>query len=217
MMKKTLKTILILLLIAGVALMAASCGTLALWRDQGDDTREKEADVTTFNPSAKYIVYAALNGAGSLVPSGGSGVAAYAVVGYTGTIEELEIPATYQDTSIHANALPVRKVMVVSSSYSAYRCSRNGAAYTGDEANLNNEQNSTILKSIVFGSNINYVGKGVCGALLNLEKISFTSSSAVILDECAFMYCPKLATVTGSYTDETGTAFTGCPYTPPTV
>ena len=153
-----------------------SCTTTAKWQSQYSDT-DSGASVSseTANPSAKYIVYAALDGSGALIPSGSATTAAsYAVVGYTGLVAELTIPATYQDTSIHANALPVTKVLVATP-YASYKCSRDGAASSGDDARLANQ---TVVTSIVFGSNVTFVGAGVCAGMVNLATVRFANANA---------------------------------------
>ena len=208
-MKKLCKIILISLLLVTLAFAAFSCKTAAIWRGQGTDTERVESDVTPVNGSAKYIIYAALNSSGNMIlrpeEDDPEETVAYAVVGYTGLVAELIIPDTY-------DSLPVTKVLVASS-YRPYYCYCNGAVYrTGDDARL---ANNTVVKSIVFGSNVTTIGGGVCTGMVNLEKVTFASLTSVTLGDYAFMYCTKLATVEGEYTDTSETAFLGCVYTPP--
>lgn len=224
-MKKAIKTILLTLLIAAFTLALVSCGTTAYWQRQGNDTQDIETDVVEVNGSAKHIIYAAIDSSGNFIASSDTTTTpvAYAVVGYRGDVAELVIPATYTDTNIYTapsgtdHSLPVTKVLPCPSngtSYPAYKISQGGHAYTENYSQL---QNNTIVKSIVFGSNVNAVASGVCVAMINLESVTFTSASAVALGDSAFGYCVKLQTVTGNYTDANGTAFVGCAYTPPTV
>ena len=185
-----------------------SCSTVARWQDQYSDT-DDGADVSSVsaNPSAPYIVYAALSSSGALISASDNGTttAAYAVVGYTGLVAELEIPATY-------GGLPVTKAMGVSN-YADYKCSRNGSAYTGDDARLANQ---TVVTSIVFGSNVARICEGVCNSMINLAFVRFSGS--VALEDYAFLNCVSLATVSGTYTWATstanGTAFYGCVFDP---
>ena len=215
---KVIRNICILiLLIAALSLSLFSCKTGAVWQRKGEDTQDIETDVAEVNGSEKYIVFAALSSTGAPIAATDDSTvaAAYAVVGYTGLVAELVIPARYTDTTIYTAAsgddhsLPVTQVLVVPQ-YSSYKCSMDGAAYSGNDARL---ANNTVVKSIVFGSNVASVGAGVCAAMINLEKVEF-KKSGVALGDHAFTYCTRLATVTGTYTDANSTAFVGCAYTP---
>ena len=197
-MRKILLTILILLLVAGLALTAFGCKTGALWRTQTNDTRGNQADVSKTNPTEKYIVYAALNSAGNLIARPAEGepeaTAAYAVVGYTGLIPDLVIPAQYAGKN-------VTKVLVAAPSYANYYCFRNVDAngdpipYTLQDARFTNDELALLLNSIEFGSNVAFVGAGVCGGLINLTAVSFKNPSAVTLAASAFVSCVSLTSV----------------------
>ena len=204
-MRKYGKIVLIIVLAFTLVFSLFACKTGAYWQGQGDDTRGKDADIPTVNGSEKYIVFAALDSSGNLIASGSSTeTAAYAVVGYTGLVAELTIPAQYDNKN-------VTKVLVAAP-YSAYKCYMNGAAYTGDDARLANQ---TVVTSIVFGSNVAMVGAGVCAGMVNLASIKFGSASAVELGDKAFSACTALTTVTGSWAPATGaTPFFASGYTP---
>ena len=216
-MKKVWKVWILILLMAALTLSLFSCRTGAVWQRQATDTQDIETDVAEVNGSEKYIVFAALSSSGELIAATDDSTvaAAYAVVGYTGLVAELVIPARYTDTTIYTAAsgtnhsLPVTKVLVLSS-YSSYKCSMDGAAYSGNDARL---ANNTVVKSIVFGSNVASVGAGVCQTMINVESVTFKKAN-VGLGGYAFAYCTRLATVTGTYTDANSTAFVGCAYTP---
>ena len=159
----------------------SACGmTTARWQSQYSDTNpEGTQDVSTVsaNPSAKYIVYAALDSNGDLIASGSeTEIAAYAVVGYTGQIKELVIPAQY-------NGKNVTKVLIATP-YSAYKCFMNGAAYSGDDARLDSNQ---IVTSIVFGSNVTFVGPGVCAGMTSLASAHFDHVAAGVTYTDAFL------------------------------
>ena len=180
-MKKILCLMLSFLLIVGLALTFASCrGTAAYWREQTQQTSDEDARIAAVNGSEKYIVYAALNSSGNLITHPAEGepeaTAAYAVVGYTGLVAELVIPATY-------NSLNVTKVLVATP-YSDYYCYRDGAAYTGDDARLANQ---TVVTSITFGSNVTFVGAGVCAGMVNLTTVHFEHVQAGITHTNAFL------------------------------
>ena len=207
-MKKTIKILFATLLIAAIAILCFSCGTTAIWQEKKNDTDGIQADTQEVNGSAKYIVYAALNASGNLITHPAEGdpeaTAAYAVVGYTGLVPELVIPAQY-------NGKNVTKVLIASP-YGDYYCYRDGAAYTGDDARL---QDNTVVTSIVFGSNVLSVGAGVCTGMVHLQSVTFTASSAVVLGDAAFSACYALTSVTGSWSAASGaTPFRASGYTP---
>ena len=187
-------------------LLFASCKTSARWQDQYSDTNNAQdvsSDAT--NPSAKYIVYVALDSSGAyIVKNAGTTVASYAVIGYTGLLAELVIPAEYQGKNVTR--------VIVLPDYTSYECSMDGAAYTGDDPRL---ANNPVVTSIVFGSNVVSVGAGVCAGMVNLNTVRFTASSAVTLGHAAFSACNALETVTGSWTPASGaTPFLASGYTP---
>ena len=180
MMRKTLKLVLLTILILALTLTFFSCRTSAYWQKQSNETQKQNANTQKTNGSEKYIVYAALNSSGNLIPRPAEGepeaTAAYAVVGYTGLVAELVIPATY-------NSLNVTKVLVATP-YSDYYCYRDGAAYTGDDARLANQ---TVVTSITFGSNVTFVGAGVCAGMVNLTAVRFEHVQAGITHTNAFL------------------------------
>lgn len=177
--------VLCVIVIALLSLSLFSCSTSAIWQSQSDDAQKIDVDSEKTNSSERYVVYVALNASGERIFASDNSTAAtaYAVVGYTGLVAELVIPATYKDTSINANALPVTKV-IAASSYSAYKCSRNGVAYTGDDARLANQ---TVVTSIVFGENVTYVGAGVCAGMVNLTTVYFDHVQAGVTATDAFL------------------------------
>ena len=166
-MKRIVALVLSLLLLAALSLSVASCATTAYWSEQKKQTKGNQSDITKANGSEKYIVYAALDSSGALIPAGSATTAsAYAVVGYTGLVAELVIPAQYDGKN-------VTKV-IAATPYSDYKCYRNGAAYTGDDARL---QNNKVVTSIVFGENVTFVGAGVCMGMTNLQTAYFDRTS----------------------------------------
>ena len=179
-MKKTLSILLLILLVLSLTLTLFSCSTSAIWQRQGDDTQKIDVDSQKVNGSEKYIVYAALDSDGALITHPAEGdpeeTAAYAVVGYTGLAAELVIPATY-------DSLPVTKVLIATP-YSSYYCYQNGAAYAGDDARL---ANNTVVTSIVFGSNVTFVGAGVCAGMVNLTSAHFDHVQAGVTYTGAFL------------------------------
>ena len=204
-MKNFFKIVILIALIAALSLALLSCGTTAYWREQGDDTQDIETDVAEVNGSEKYIVYVALDSSGAyIVKNAGTTVASYAVIGYTGLVAELVIPAEYQGKNVTR--------VIVLPDYTSYECSMDGAAYTGDDPRL---ANNPVVTSIVFGSNVVSVGAGVCAGMVNLNTVRFTASSAVTLGHAAFSACNALETVTGSWTPASGaTPFLASGYTP---
>ena len=204
-MKSVYRVLILIMLIAALSLALFSCGTTAYWQRQGDDTRDIETDVAEVNGSEKYIVYVALDSSGAyIVKNAGTTVASYAVIGYTGLVAELVIPAEYQGKSVTR--------VIVLPDYTSYECSMDGVAYTGDDPRL---ANNPVVTSIVFGSNVVSVGAGVCAGMVNLNTVRFTASSAVTLGHAAFSACNALETVTGSWTPASGaTPFLASGYTP---
>ena len=192
---KRLKVLLSIVLTLVVAFSLFACSTTALWQRQGNDTQKIDVDSEKVNGSEKYIVYAALDESGDLIASGAeTTAAAYAVVGYTGLVAELVIPSTYRDATINDLALPVTHVLVVAP-YADYQCSRNGAAYTGDDARLANQ---TVVTSIVFGANVIFVGAGVCAGMTNLTTVHFEHVQAGVTATNAFLGCSPTITYRAS-------------------
>lgn len=162
----------------------SACVTTATWEDQYSDSRETDVSTIKANGSEKYIVYAALDGGGNLIAASDdeTEAAAYAVVGYTGNVAELIVPARYAGKN-------VTKVLVASP-YSAYKCYRDVAAngdpvaYSGDDARL---ANNPVVTSIVFGSGVTFVGAGVCAEMINLTSVHFDHVSAGVTYTNAFL------------------------------
>ena len=176
MMRKSFRLVVLVLMILTLTLGLFACRTSAYWQKQSEDTQGEEADIQKTNGSEKSIVYAALDSTGDLIPAGSAtATAAYAVVGYTGTDAELVIPATY-------DSLPITKVLIASP-YSDYKCYQNGSAYTGDDARLSNK---TEVTSITFGSNVVFVGAGVCAGMTNLTSVHFEHVQAGVTHTNAF-------------------------------
>ena len=205
----------LLLLCVGVL---SSCTTTATWQDQYSDTNSPlNVASDAANPSAKYIVYAALktvNGEYVLKTSADSEVTttAYAVVGYTGLVAELVIPEKYDNKDV-VSVLACSSVEVAGvSKYGDYELYMDGAAYTGQYAPL---VNNPVVTSITFGTKVVKVGAGVCAGMVNLTKVTFTASTAVKLGHAAFSACNSLTTVVGTWSPETGaTPFLASGYTP---
>lgn len=197
----------------------ACTATTAYWQNQTDDTQGIETDIADANGSAKYIIYAALNASGNLITRPAEGepeaTVSYAVVGYTGIVAELVIPAQY-------NGKNVVKVLHLSSrndngvvKYPAdYVLSSNDSSYTGEYAALRNNE---VVTSIVFGSYVAYVDAGACAGMTKLTSVKFECSSAVALGNAAFSACTALTSVTGTWTPSpsTATPFVASGYTPP--
>ena len=183
-MKKSRIAIISILLI--LCLLAfSSCATTARWQNQYSDTDGENVGTVNNNPSAKYIVYAALDGSGNLISAGSATeTVEYAVVGYTGLVAELTIPSQYDSKN-------VTKVLVAAP-YSAYKCYSNGTSYTDDDARL---ANNTVVKSITFGSNVEFVGAGVCAGMINVETVSFLCTTGVEIGANAFAACSSLTAV----------------------
>ena len=204
-MKRFVSVFLPLILVVALSLAFSACATSAIWVKQTDDSSEKEAPISEVNGSAKYIVYVALDQSGNYIEKNASTtVDSYAVIGYTGLVAELVIPAQYQGKNVTR--------VIVLPDYTSYECSMDGAAYTGDDPRL---ANNPVVTSIVFGSNVVSVGAGVCAGMVNLNTVRFTASSAVTLGHAAFSACNALETVTGSWTPASGaTPFLASGYTP---
>lgn len=191
-MKNVCKITLLILLIAALVLALFACGTTAYWQEQDADTRDIDTDIADVNGSAKDIVYVALDSSGTEITAGSDTVAAaYGVVGYTGSVAELVIPSTYRDDAIRAADLPVTKVLFVSS-YAAYKCSQDGASYSGSDARL---RNNPIVTSIVFGSSLNNVLAGTCFGMTNLKAVTFKNTTSVTVGQSAFDGCFALESV----------------------
>ena len=205
-MKKRIIAVVSVLLILAFVCSFFGCGTRANWAAQKSDTKMNELNLREANGSEKYIVFAAMtmktvgdDQVEELIAAGdhSSEVSSYAVVGYTGLVAELIIPDEFAPTG--GEAKPVMKVLAVDP-YSDYKCYRNGVSYTGEDARL---QNNTVVTTLSFGSNMTYVGSGVCAGMTNLYDVIFTrSGDSVEIGAYAFSGCPNLSRLTYLRTDD---------------
>ncbi|MFI3228824.1 MAG: leucine-rich repeat protein [Bacillota bacterium] len=83
-----MKKILIILLIVVVLLSVGGITAYALWESQTEDTEDSATITVTYEESQKYLVY-------EEVEDG-----TYYVVGYTGLMPNVVIPATYNDKAV---------------------------------------------------------------------------------------------------------------------
>ena len=182
-MKKKIVSIVSVLLILALTVTFFACKTSADWAEQKNESKNSNANIGETNGSEKYIVYAALDEEGALIPADSSSeIEAYAVVGYTGLVSELVVPDEY------AGAV-VTKVLAVSS-YSSYKCFMDGAPYSGEDARL---QNNVVITSIRFGAHVTYVGAAVCAGMTSLASVYFDHVEAgVTIGANAFAACPLL-------------------------
>jgi len=189
-MKKRIVSVVSVLLILALTVTFFACKTSANWATQKNESKNSNANLQETNGSAKYIVFAALDDEGELIPAGSSSaIEAYAVVGYTGDVSELVVPDEF------AGAV-VTKILAVTP-YSAYQCFMNGVAYTGEDARL---QNNPLITSIRFGSNVTYVGAAVCAGMTSLASVYFDHVEAgVTLGANAFAACPLLTSGSITY------------------
>jgi len=185
-MRKILTGLLICLMICYATCAFSACATAAIWGTQKTDSRETSANIAERNPSAPYIVYAALDANGDFIERGdnSSEADAYAVIGYTGTVKELVIPDEYAGKRI-------TKVLV-DPDYASHRCFCNGSEYTADDPRL---ANNPYVESIVFGLHVTFVGGGVCVGMTDIKTLSFLSATSMTIGTAAFAACPNLESV----------------------
>lgn len=206
-MKKRLLLLVVIVIILAAGILLTSCSTFALWFNQDTDSKEKEVPNTEVNASLKYIIFVALDSDGSMIESGSeTTTVSLGVIGYTGLIAELVIPDTYTISSTEYDVTAV----LVENTPENYKCYRDGVPYADIGAIFGN---NSVVSSIVFGANVSSIAGAAFQSMTALEGITFKRSveqGSTSLGGYAFLNCTALNSVVGTYTDSTGTAFTGC-------
>ena len=160
------------------ATLALAVTTYALWEKQSEDFIEVQIPTDEFNPSAKYIVYKGLDENGAFTEDDVS-IVSYAVVGYSGIVEELVIPAEY-------NGKAVTKISSSSDST---------VALAGNQ----------IVTSIVIPSSVTQIDQGVCVNMLRLKSVKILGTEGIVIQDLAFAGCVELTEFACSR-EVTGTA-----------
>lgn len=164
-MKK--KTIVLIVVIA-IILVASIVGvSLAVWLPRPNDDEDIPFPVEKVNPSLKHIVFQGLdsNGAFSNVDAD---IVSYAAVGYSGLVEELEIPSTYKEK-------PVVQILIGSDTDSRF-------------------SGNPIISSIVIPDSVTYIASGVFANIPNLKSVVIKGeSSTVKIGDGAFAGCMELS------------------------
>ena len=144
--------------------LAFAVATYAIWEEQADDYVNVQIPTNDFNPSQKYIVYKGIDAEGNFTDSSPE---AYAVVGYTGIISELVIPATYND-------LPVVKISVVPGS---------------TEHNLSGNR---FITSLIIPDSVTRIDDGVFANATGLKKVTILGENTISIGDWAFAGCIEL-------------------------
>ena len=166
-MKKNKALLISIIALCVTITLALAVTTYAIWERQSEDFIEVQIPTDDFNPSEKYIVYKGLDSAGNFSADDAS-IVSYAVVGYSGIIEELVIPETY-------NSKPVTKISVSS-----------------DQINVALASNQ-IVTSIVIPASVTQIDQGVCANMLRLRSVKILGTEGIIIQDLAFAGCVELA------------------------
>lgn len=165
------KATLIVLIVVIVVLSALAVGGIAyaIWTRVSDDSEEFNLPIDPYNPSEKYIVFQGLDSDGNLLESDENAVA-YAVVGYTGLVAEVVIPASHNDK-------PVVKI-----------CTDNGT-------NLNSRlSGNDIITSLQIPATVTEISSRACSEMSLLQKVEILGEGTLIMGDFAFAFCPALET-----------------------
>lgn len=163
-MKK--KTIVLIVVIA-IILVASIVGvSLAVWLPRPNDDEDIPFPSEKVNPSLKHIVFQGLDENGAFTDNDAD-IVSYAAVGYSGLVEELEIPSTYNEKSVD-------KILI------------------GNDADSRFSGN-TIISSIVIPDSVTYIASGVFANIPNLKKVVIKGESSTIeIGDGAFAGCVAL-------------------------
>lgn len=165
-MKK--KTIVLIIVIA-IILVASIVGvSLAVWLPRPNDDEDIPFPTEKVNPSLKHIVFQGLDSDGTFTDTDAD-IVSYAAVGYSGLVEELEIPSTY-------NEKPVVQILIGSDTDSRF-------------------SGNPIISSIVIPDSITYIASGVFANISNLKSVVINGdeSSTVKIGDGAFAGCIELS------------------------
>ncbi|MDE7373156.1 MAG: leucine-rich repeat domain-containing protein [Clostridia bacterium] len=166
------KAAFIILIVLLVVLIAGAVGGIsyAIWTRVSDDSQELNAPIDPYNPSEKYIVFRGLDADGNLLESDENAVS-YAVVGYTGLVAELVIPASHNDK-------PVVRI-----------CTSN----MGTDFQYRLTQND-VITSLQIPASVTKIDVDACSNMSILAKVDILGEDSISIADFAFANCPCLAT-----------------------
>lgn len=162
-MKK--KTIILIIIIA-ILLVASIVGvSLAVWLPRLNDDEDIPLPSEKVNPSLKHIVFQGLDVEGNFTDNG---IVSYSAVGYSGLVEELEIPSTY-------NGLPVVQILI------------------GNDVDSRFSGNP-VISSIIIPESVTYIASGVFANIPNLKSVIIKGDSFTVkIGDGAFAGCVALS------------------------
>lgn len=161
-MKK--KTVILIIVIAILLVASIVSVSLAVWLPRPNDYEDIPLPSEKVNPSLKHIVFQGLDAEGNFTDNG---IVSYASVGYSGLVEELEIPSTY-------NGLPVVQVLI------------------GNDADSRFSGNP-VISSIIIPESVTYIASGVFANIPNLKSVIIRGDSSTIrIGDGAFAGCVAL-------------------------
>lgn len=163
-MKK--KTIVLIIVIA-IILVASIVGvSLAVWLPRPNDDEDIPFPIEKVNPSLKHIVFQGLDKNGAFTDTD-SDIISYAAVGYSGLVEELDIPSTY-------NGKPVVNILIGSDADSRF-------------------SGNPVISSIIIPESVTYIASGVFADIPNLKSVIIKGDSSTIrIGDGAFAGCIAL-------------------------
>ena len=158
------KKIFAVLTVTVMIFAAVTASTYAVWQMQAETSVDLEAPVAEFNPSEKYLVFYGLNADGFFSETD---IVSYAVVGYTGLVAEVTVPAEH-------NGLPVTAI-----------------ATHPDHAQIRFAE-SPVITSMYIPSTVVKISAGACRNMPYLKEVIFYGDSEIILENYAFAFCGSL-------------------------
>lgn len=165
-MNKTKLIVCIVSLAVLLALLVTGI-TYAVWTTTATATEEIEIPVDDYNPSLKYLVFRGLTSEGAFTTD--ELAVSYAVVGYTGIVNEVYIPDTHND-------LPVTRICI-------------DPAQT-DKAFAKNPN----IISLSIPGNVTLITSGACQNMQLLETVTIAAGeNDITIENGAFIGCARLS------------------------
>lgn len=220
-MKKSAKLIILAIILITI-LCCSLIGTYALWKPIREASQTVEVPSEKWNPSLPYIVFAGFDGNQQEITdiNNIAQIAEFAVVGYTGTVEELDIPSsisiTYQSAGETYVLTKTVTRIITGNPISQVLYFQDGELYTGSKGEML-IKNNDIISSLHIPETITNIGANAFVGCTNLKTIVIDGTGSILVGNYAFAGCINLTTVNTQKTI-TGTLssiFEDTQYVPP--
>ncbi|MDR2266638.1 MAG: leucine-rich repeat domain-containing protein [Christensenellaceae bacterium] len=199
MIKKSFYIILIIVLTGGIGLLSFT-STLAAWAPSETTEQITSPEVPDRNDSLRYIVFMALDDKGAVISNEDqieTQLASFAAVGYTGLIDEIEFPNTYEITTKSGSSVskPVSAILVLSrADYSKIPLYMDGKIYA-DKEPAYFDGNYFIVRVLIAAS-ITRIASTAFAGCVGLKTLEFEASdNSISIGDHAFSNCMNLANV----------------------